>query len=871
MVLKEKTEKEEWFRDHFKKVTGYDPFPWQERLFLSLLQGEIPFSIDIPTGCGKTKVMVIWLLALAYQAQNGNIQLPRRLIWIVNRRTIVDQATEEAEEIAEKVQSIQSLKELLALISVLGNEEPVVVSTLRGEHADNEKWKEDPSRPAIIVGTVDMIGSKLLFRGYGDGRWKRPYHAGLLGIDSMLVLDEVHLVPAFEKLLLKIKELNRSKVPRPFCVVFVGATLRRKKGETLTLSEEDERNSEISRRISARKTLRLHEEKEVRKAILEKALEYRDKKCRIAVFVKSPEDAQQIANELKKKAENRVLLLTGEIRGYERDLLVKSPLFRQFHFKEQTDKVENTIYFVSTSAGEVGIDLNVDHCVCDLASIDSLIQRFGRVNRGGRTESVIDLFYGDKKEMEDSERKTLDFLLEKGENIDVSPQAIRKWKIQDSLFSPEPFSPDLTFNELELWSMTSVHDEELDPNGKYKVEYWLHGNEEKEPEIFLVWREDVEYLARLLPERAEEVEEILTDFYHPFSKEKLRIPIKKFAKFCRKLIKVFASERKEMYVLVLKGTKVEKLKLEELEEKLEDELSFSTLFLPLEVGGLNDQGYLDEEWIGRRRKHLDVADEALVEGLERRRLFCRQEGLRWRVRKLGEEKEEEVEDLNEYLTKNFRGWARRTISFEEQPEPEKLIYLKKFEPEFDESPKEVLLEEHSKDAEKFASEICQKLGFPPNLGEIIKRAARLHDEGKRLKDWQEKVMGNLHPTPQNLLAKCPEKKSEKFHYRHEIGSLLLAREKHPDDLLLHLIAASHGRARPLFEENTFPHPHETEYIGVCTLSLSREEEWELRKECARRFHKLQIEWGYFGLAYLESIVKAADVLASRGKAKHDRD
>src|SRR5439155_22096861 len=75
------------------------------------------------------------------------------------------------------------------------------ISTLRGQHIDNKEWLDDPTSPAIIVGTVDMIGSRLLFSGYGVSRKMRPYHAGLLGTDSLVVLDEAHLVPPFEQLL----------------------------------------------------------------------------------------------------------------------------------------------------------------------------------------------------------------------------------------------------------------------------------------------------------------------------------------------------------------------------------------------------------------------------------------------------------------------------------------------------------------------------------------------------------------------------------------------------------------------------------------------------------------------------------------------
>ena len=51
---------------------------------------------------------------------------------------------------------------------------------LRGQHLDNRLWLEDPAAPAIIVGTVDMIGSRLLFEGYGVTPRMRPVHAGLI-------------------------------------------------------------------------------------------------------------------------------------------------------------------------------------------------------------------------------------------------------------------------------------------------------------------------------------------------------------------------------------------------------------------------------------------------------------------------------------------------------------------------------------------------------------------------------------------------------------------------------------------------------------------------------------------------------------------
>ena len=83
---------------------------------------------------------------------------------------------------------------------------PFAISTLRGQFADNREWSADPSRAAVIIGTVDMIDSRLLFSGYGIGFKSKPLHAGFLGQDVLIVHDEAHLEPAFQKLLIAIED-----------------------------------------------------------------------------------------------------------------------------------------------------------------------------------------------------------------------------------------------------------------------------------------------------------------------------------------------------------------------------------------------------------------------------------------------------------------------------------------------------------------------------------------------------------------------------------------------------------------------------------------------------------------------------------------
>jgi CRISPR-associated endonuclease/helicase Cas3 len=102
-------------------------------------------------------------------------------------------------------------------------------------------------------------------------------------------------------------------------------------------------------------------------------------------------------------------------------------------------------------------------------------------------------------------------------------------------------------------------------------------------------------------------------------------------------------------------------------------------------------------------------------------------------------------------------------------------------------------------------------------------------------------------------------------YRHEFGSLLdLLNEQSEcrkefnqltgdqQDLVLHLIAAHHGRARPHFAlDEAFDPEHPIEEAD------------KIAREVPRRFARLQRKYGRWGLAYLESLVRAADILASQ--------
>jgi CRISPR-associated endonuclease/helicase Cas3 len=93
------------------------------------------------------------------------------------------------------------------------------------------------------------------------------------------------------------------------------------------------------------------------------------------------------------------------------------------------------------------------------------------------------------------------------------------------------------------------------------------------------------------------------------------------------------------------------------------------------------------------------------------------------------------------------------------------------------------------------------------------------------------------------------------HYRHELGSLhdgdFNGLSEGAKDLALHAIAAHHGRARPHFPVIESYDPELKDDVVAALVS-----------DVPLRFDRLQRRYGRWGLAWLESILRAADVLGS---------
>jgi len=528
---------------------GYRPddlYPWQKCLldrFLAFPDQPLPACIDIPTGLGKTAVMAIWLAARAY-----NPQLPRRLVYVVDRRAVVDQATTVAERLREIVDRDPELSELRQHLRLDGSSLPI--STLRGRHVDNAEWRFDPSLPAIIVGTVDMVGSRLLFSGYGVSRKLRPYQAGILGVDTLYVVDEAHLVPPFQRLLEEIAHNwettygpsgGRSlPVPR-LHVLPLSATGLEVAGEAFRLGPEDLEDEAVQLKLKARKPLKLSNCDTSKKdglvaGVVESCWKLLDEDAskgtpaRYLVYLDKREDAQKVHDALAKRAkrerrEIRLELLTGARRIRERELVAKT--LNELGFLVDDENRERVLdqngryagspaVLVATAAGEVGVDLDADRLVCDLVSWERMVQRFGRVNRRGccpdaRIVVCVDADLPSTKGSSAATNTAADSKSTKKRNKspwlppvealsqredgaslhnlmrlgEESERDLALRKEIDEATSPEPCRPPLTLPVVEAWALTTLEDHPARP----LPGPWLRGwRDDGDAQTTLIWR-----------------------------------------------------------------------------------------------------------------------------------------------------------------------------------------------------------------------------------------------------------------------------------------------------------------------------------------------------------------------------------------------
>lgn len=373
------------FRDFFEIAFGVEPFDYQTRLATDEV---MPSLVNVPTGAGKTAaVLGAWL----WQRLLSHPTVGRRLVYCLPMRTLVEQTRDVAKKAIENLE--------------LANEVDVGrfrVQVLMGGDVTNE-WDSYPERECILIGTQDMLLSRALNRGYAMSRFRWPLHFGLLNNDCLWVIDEVQLLGSGLATTLQLQAFRRKLGafggPR---TIWMSATVESGWLETadfeiaqdapvvLCLDPEKDiaASPELKDRWEANKPIEEAKAKAGENEKLAKTISQAHRpQSRTLVVVNTVRRARLLYETLQEnKADGELLLVHSRFRPDDRRKIVERLL---------EDPRPAGVIIVSTQVVEAGLDISSKVLFTELAPWPSLVQRFGRCNRLGKDNDEAAVYWID--------------------------------------------------------------------------------------------------------------------------------------------------------------------------------------------------------------------------------------------------------------------------------------------------------------------------------------------------------------------------------------------------------------------------------------------------------------------------------------------
>ena len=827
-----------FFRAAFSGVK--EPFSWQ----IKLANDPWPDVLIAPTGSGKTAgVTLSWMHHRLVRPS----ETPRRLVWCLPMRTLVDQT---AETIVSWVRALDQS----AIVPKGHLPTPEDVHVLKGGTSSND-WLYTPECAAIIVGTQDMLLSRALMRGYGSSPTVWPMQFGLLHQDAQWVFDEVQLMGAGRTTSAQLEAFRREaldagdiKAPSlPTHSMWVSATLEpewlatvdfQAPSKVLQVNPAEENDAKIRDLVRAPKHLSqtsVIPESSVKKhekvyidQLASAVLEAHRPHHMTLVIVNQVGRAQNLYKSVhkalsKKNSGPEVVLIHSRFRSAEREReMCKIP---SGHHSSDT-------LVIATQAIEAGVDISAAVMFTEIAPWASMVQRFGRVNRRAEVNDGAQIYWIDllgATEMESKEASKI-----------AKPYGVNELKdAREKLFSLRDVAPvhlprtdtiDLHTRVVRRKDLDDLFDTDADLNG-FHVDISGYVRDSDDTDIRVFWRSD--------PISSEEIP-------RAEAKELCAVPIGQAKTWINNARK--NSRGRPVFFIrdPLSKQKQRNGSPPGWEPLTQDPWPGLTVLADVHAGGYSKElGFTGQKEDSPDEVNPDDPSEAIRSSRD-------------------------VSDVHNDDTDSELG-------------------------------RYVLLKDHLDHVTEEVSRLSNMLGLDHMTKQLLERAASWHDLGKAHDVFQSTMRRGLEDgfEIQNdlPLAKTVKRNlhHERRYFRHELASALalLAHEKwsRDADLLAYLIVAHHGKirmnirthprepeppakndivrfARGVWEGDKLPVMHlrdRESYPGGCiTLSIMELGYDELSKESwTERTRDLLQKLGPFKLAFLETLLRVADWRASR--------
>ena len=915
------------FAEFYQAINGRDPFPWQARLAAQVADTEKwPCEIGVPTGLGKTACLDIALWWLASQADRAPAKrtAPTRIWWLVNRRLPVDSTTDHATSIGRALtdpggsrrggapaEAVAAIADRLRSLSAAPDAAPLEVIRLRGWVP--ARRPTDSSQPAILLSTLPMYGSRLLFRGYGSTRSMRPIDAALAGTDSLVMVDEtpaagrlIALLPALAACTPAAESILGCARSRP-AVVSLTATGAASARERFGLDDDDEAHSIVRQRLDAQKPTTLHVASGSAGRLLAEAarslIEQAPGPASCLVFANTPATARDAFLRLRGMAgKAEVLLLTGLARERTAERAwrrILDPVHGMPACHNSAQARQRHLIVVATETLQ-GADIDAEFLVTEACGVRALTQRLGRLNRLGRYPHARAAYvhlppprdrrgpwpvYGREP---DAVLQRLKAAPRRAEDGAVNLTARCAARILGPPNDAPERATEVTQDLLWEWVKTTIP-----PDGEAPVAPFFSGIATSEHTVSIAWRVHV-------PEDGELLWPRLAD------RETVDVPLNDArAQFV-------VGER--LRRLGSDGVTVETVSHAELRPG-------NTVVLTSNRGLMDEYGWTPQSSVPV--VDLSIAEHGLpLDAIAIRRLYGRRN---WAGRSIhdlvkralgpvadGEDLDEADRDaavrqlLETIDAVTPPGWeeaewhalvaaldqtvvtARNEIAHLARPdarEPlsDELDELSRADPCARTASE---LDRHGMAVAARARAIAERLGISRELTAIVERAGRSHDLGKadpRFQRWLDP--DGEQGTPAAKSSRVPRSEWTKARIvagwpeggRHEALSARLVRRwlaLDPEpidpslaDLLVHLVVSHHGSGRPLVPPaaDYAPDPVCAQIAGAAVDAAADLSTIDWSQPA--RFSRLNDRFGPWGLALLEAIVRQADHTVSTGSCE----
>lgn len=469
-------------------LSNRPPHDWQ--IALSEPEDCCNRLIRVPTGFGKTLgVLSTWLW---HRLKLNDDRWPRRLIWCLPMRVLVEQTEQE-------------VRRVLDAMGVLWDGSPdhagkVGVHLLMGG-TDGGEWHLYPEACSVLIGTQDMLLSRIMNRGYGAPRARWPMEFGLLNHDALWVMDEIQLMDvglATSAQVQVFRGQDQDKSLRPCVTWWMSATLQRewlaKSPDTAALAStlslhsiaQEQRAGKLWDGVS--KPCNIIEdakEKDLARRIVQAHIEAgKGKNGPTLVVVNRVERAIDVYSQLRKDMalkETDIRLIHSRFRPNERKGW-RDAFLSRIACAPDTDRI-----IVSTQVVEAGVDISAAVLFTDIAPWPSLVQRFGRSARWGGMAQVyvVDFAPKDDKAAAPYTKGELDAAREALAQLhDVAPLHLESFEEHHSELLPAlyPYAPK---NLLLRHELDELFDTTPDLTGAdIDISRFIRSGEERDLAVF---------------------------------------------------------------------------------------------------------------------------------------------------------------------------------------------------------------------------------------------------------------------------------------------------------------------------------------------------------------------------------------------------